>query len=58
MRFIKYVFDEKTIEEMNLFKIKDESLKRPFVSETFRKRVIDSNLTGFKFELVWDSEEV
>lgn len=56
MRFTKYVFDEKKIEGMSLFKIKDELLKRPFVSEEFRKRVVDNNLTGFKFELAWDSE--
>lgn len=57
MRFTKYVFIEKKIEGMNLFKIKDEPLKRPFVSEEFRKRAIDNNLTGFKFELAWDSEQ-
>lgn len=57
MRFTKYVFDERKIEGMNLFKTKDEPLKRPFVSEVFRKRVVDNNLTGFKFELAWDSEQ-
>lgn len=56
MRFTKYVFDEMKIEWENLFKIKEEPLKRPFVSEEFRKRVVDNNLTGFKFELAWDSE--
>lgn len=57
MRFIKYVFTERKIEGVNLFKIKDEPLKRPFVSEEFRKRVVDNDLTGFKFELAWDSEQ-
>ena len=56
MRFTKYAFDEKKIKGIDLFKIKDEPLKRPFVSEKFRERVIDNNLTGFKFELAWDSE--
>ena len=57
MRFTKYVFNKKKIEGVDLFKIKDEPLKRPFVSENFRKRVLENNLTGFKFELAWDSEE-
>ena len=56
MKFTKYAFNEKRIKGIDLFKIKDEPLKRPFVSEKFRKRVIDNNLTGFKFELAWDSE--
>lgn len=57
MRFTKYVFDEGKIEGANLFKIKDEPLKRPFVSDEFRKRVFENYLTGFKFELAWDSEQ-
>ena len=56
MRFIKYAFCEEKLDGVNLFKIKDGVLKRPFVSEEFRKRVIDNNLIGFKFELAWDSE--
>lgn len=57
MRFTKYVFDEKKIKGVNIFKIKDEILKRPFVSENFRNRVLENNLTGFKFELAWDSDK-
>lgn len=57
MRFTKYVFDEKKIVGVNLFKTKDEPLKRPFVSEEFRKRVVENQLTGFKFELAWDSNQ-
>lgn len=57
MRFVTYVFNEEKIKGMHLFKIKDEPLKRPFVSDKFRKKVIDNNLTGFKFELAWDSEQ-
>lgn len=57
MKFEKYVFIKEKIEGMNLFKIKDEPLKRPFVSEKFREKVIDNNLIGFKFELAWDSEQ-
>lgn len=57
MRFTKYVFDERKISGVNLFKTKEEPLKRPFVSEKFRKRVVDNQLTGFKFELAWDSSQ-
>jgi len=56
MRFMKYAFREKEIEGVSLFKIKDEPLKRPFVSDEFRKRVLENNLLGFKFDLAWDSD--
>ena len=56
MRFIKYEFIKERVSGNPIFKIIDEPLKRPFVSDVFRQRVIDNNLKGFKFELVWDSE--
>ena len=56
MRFTKYVFQEEKIKNISLFKILDEPLKRPFVSDEFRKRVIENNLSGFVFELAWDSD--
>lgn len=57
MCFIKYSFIEDEIKNVHIFKTKDETLGYPFVSEAFRQRVLESDLTGFKFELVWDSEE-
>lgn len=57
MRFIKYVFNEGNINGVDLFKIKEEPLKRPFVSDKFRKRVVEEELQGFIFELAWDSEQ-
>lgn len=57
MRFIKYSFDEKKIQGCHLFKIIDEPLGSPFVSDEFRELVIRSGLTGFVFKLVWNSEE-
>lgn len=57
MKFTNYVFKKDKIEGVDIFKIKDEPLKRPFVTDRFRQRVIDNSLTGFKFELVWDSEQ-
>ena len=56
MRFIKYAFDEKKVKDVDIFKLKGFERNRPFVSDNFRNIVIENNLTGFKFELVWDSE--
>jgi hypothetical protein len=56
MRFIEYEFIKNVVNRKHIFKIIDEPLRRPFVSDEFRQRVIDYNLKGFKFELVWDSE--
>lgn len=56
MRFSKYFFNVDEISTEDFFKIKDEPLKRPFVSDNFKNIVTNSSLTGFKFELVWDSE--
>lgn len=58
MRFIKYVFKPQELISQHLFKIPDEVLKRPFVSDEFRNRVLESGLSGFVFELAWDSEEI
>lgn len=57
MRFTKYAFLRDKIENVHIFKIKDEPLRSPFVSDAFRQKILDSNLIGFKFELVWDSDE-
>ena len=56
MRFSKYSFYINKVSTEDFFKIKDEPLKRPFVSDNFKNIVTKSDLTGFKFELVWDSE--
>lgn len=56
MRFEKYAFDGSKIGNAQIFKIVDEPLKRPFVSDEFRNKVIDNNLVGFIFKLAWDSE--
>ena len=56
MCFTKYSFIESIIKKHNIFKIKDEPLKRPFVSDEFKNIVQSSGLIGFKFELAWESE--
>lgn len=57
MRMIKYSFFEEKINEINLFKVKGLELKRPFVSDRFKKAVEDNHLKGFVFTLAWDSEK-
>lgn len=54
MRFNKYYFKQEMIEGYNIFKIKDEPLGKVFVTDVFRETVLNSNLTGFKFKLVWE----
>lgn len=58
MAFQKYAFIMKS-ELMNheIFKIVDEPTRRAFVTDKLKKFVEDNNLAGFKFKLVWDSEE-
>ena len=57
MRFMKYSFDEIKVQNVgHIFKLKDEPLKCPFVSDRFRETVIENKLQGFKFELAWDSD--
>ena len=59
MLFTKYAFrmcDE--IKQHHIFKIIDEPRRGAFVSEEFKEMVEKNRLTGFKFELVWDSEQV
>lgn len=57
MRFTKYAFDISKVKNEHLFKIVDEPLRRPFVSDVLRNRILSNNLKGFKFELAWDSDE-
>jgi hypothetical protein len=56
MRFIKYSFKEHILKDKHIFKIVDEPRRRPFVSDVFRRKVLDEGLEGFYFKLVWDSE--
>ncbi len=53
MRFVRYEFIKEKLMNTHIFKIKDEPSKRPFVSDTFRNRVLEYGLKGFEFEEVW-----
>lgn len=58
MYFIKYAFREcDELNQHHIFKIIDEPKRWPFVSDAFKQAVEENGLTGFEFELVWDSEE-
>jgi hypothetical protein len=58
LAFRKYIF--RICDDLlnnDIFKLVDEPRRAPFVSDRFKKYVEDNNLTGFEFELVWDSDE-
>lgn len=58
MVFTKYAFREcDELKRSHIFKIVDESRRGAFVSEEFKETVEKNKLTGFKFELAWDSEQ-
>ena len=54
--FDKYSFIERKVSGINIFKIIDQPWSYIFLSDKFKETVEKSELTGFKFELVWDSE--
>ncbi len=57
MRFEKYEFRKcPELESHNMFRIPDELRGYPFVSDKFKNLVEENGLTGFSFDLVWDSE--
>ncbi|MDB5056271.1 MAG: hypothetical protein JWM44_4321, partial [Bacilli bacterium] len=56
-KFIKYAFKINAIQNENIFKIPEMLKIRVYVTDTFRDKVIESGLKGFKFIEVWDSEE-
>ena len=57
MAFKKYAFLPNIIEHVSIFKISDEKTRYAFVSDEFKQVVQKNNLSGFKFKLVWDSEQ-
>lgn len=57
MAFKKYVFLPNVIKDIPIFRIIDEKTGYAFVSDKFKQVVEENNLSGFKFKLVWDSEQ-
>lgn len=57
MYFKQYAFKETPeLYKYNIFKLIDEAKGRAFVNDKFKNAVEENHLTGFVFELVWDSE--
>ena len=57
MAFKKYAFVSDVIRNIPIFKISDEKTRYAFVSDDFKHVVEENNLLGFKFKLVWDSDQ-
>lgn len=57
MAFKKYAFLPTVIRNVSIFKISDERTRYAFVSNEFKQTVEKNNLSGFKFKLIWDSEQ-
>jgi len=58
MAFKKYAFLADIVEKNSMFKISDEKTRYVFVSNEFKELVECNDLAGFKFKLVWDSNEI
>ncbi len=57
MAFKSYAFLQNVVENVSIFKITDEKTRYAFVSDEFKQVVEKNDLLGFKFKLVWESEE-
>ncbi|MGC7873762.1 imm11 family protein [Desulfosporosinus sp. SYSU MS00001] len=57
MRFIKYAFHSDKVGSNLIFKIIDQPKSTVFVTQEFVNYVNSTDITGLKFDLVWDSEE-
>ena len=55
MNFIKQVFLPENIVNKHIFKDLDQPWGLPYVDELFVETVRKNNITGFKFELLWES---
>lgn len=56
MRFKKYVFIPEKVEGVPIFRIVDERLGESFVTDSFVELIDKNGLQGFRYDLVWDSE--
>ena len=57
MRFVKYSFKEDVVKNQHIFKIKQYPRSIVLVSDEFRNKVLNSELEGFDFIELWDSEK-
>ncbi|WP_217592459.1 DUF1629 domain-containing protein [Cohnella sp. GbtcB17] len=52
----RYAFSQEMIKDCAIFKVPEFISTYIFVTEAFRERVLQHNLTGFRFIELWDSE--
>lgn len=62
MKYLNYAFIEEKVKEQDVFKVVNHESKitistKVFVSDSFREKVLTSNLVGFDFIEVWDSNQ-
>lgn len=55
-KIIQYAFSQDIIKDVAIFKIPEFISTYIFVTDVFRDRVLQHNLTGFRFIELWDSE--
>ncbi|SFB49993.1 hypothetical protein SAMN05216312_110172 [Cohnella sp. OV330] len=55
-KITQYVFSQDIIKDAAIFKIPEFKSTYIFVTDVFRDRVLQHNLTGFRFIELWDSE--
>ena len=55
MRFCEYWLKDEVMEGHNIFLSSEEKRAAIFVSDAFKERVEECGITGFSFNLVWDS---
>lgn len=56
LRIVRYCFKEDKLIGVNIFKLPQEPLSYPYVTDAFVRRVENSGLKGFEFRLVWSSD--
>ena len=56
MMIEKFAFLEEKLKGNHIFKLVECRRVTIYVSDEFRQRVIDSGITGARFDLIWDSE--
>jgi len=57
LKFNKIVFRENVVRGKHIFKAENDRFRTNYISDELRQKIENSNLKGFLFELVWDSED-
>lgn len=53
----KYCFCPEKVKDLKVFKLVNAARGKPFVTDEFARKIEEKKLTGFKLELVWDSDK-